>query len=103
MADTLYIKGIIPVCTNGNPLENQTLSEKYIPLRILNYDGASYRSQLLKSQDEKVKIHPVITVVLYFGMERWTTPRTLKEALGTIHPDLEPYVNDYKVHIFEIA
>ena len=29
-------------------MENQTLPEKYMPLRILGYDGATYRSQLQK-------------------------------------------------------
>ena len=33
-------------------IENQTQAEKEMPLRILNYDGASYRSQLLKDGSE---------------------------------------------------
>ncbi|MBR3459122.1 MAG: hypothetical protein IKH16_13370 [Selenomonadaceae bacterium] len=31
------------------------------------------------------------------------TPRTLKECFPHIPPELEPYVNDYKIHVFEIA
>lgn len=46
-------------------IENQTKSEKEMPLRILNYDGASYRSQLLKDGNENY--YPVLTIVLYFG------------------------------------
>lgn len=46
-------------------IENQTKSEKNMPLRILGYDGASYRSQLLK--DASGELYPVVTIVLYFG------------------------------------
>lgn len=33
-------------------LENQTAEEKYMPLRVFSYDGASYRRQLLSENDE---------------------------------------------------
>ena len=49
-------------------LENQTAIDADMPLRCLAYDGASYRSQLLNKSAER---YPVITVVLYFGMDRW--------------------------------
>lgn len=45
-------------------IENQTEIEEMMPLRIIGYDGASYRSQLL---DKKVQPIPVVTIVLYFG------------------------------------
>lgn len=85
----------------------QRNAEREMPLRILNYDGVSYRSQLLKSRKrkkgrKKVKYYPVLTVVLYFGLERWSQPKTLKEVLD-IPPELEKYINDYKIHVFEIA
>lgn len=80
-------------------LENQTAIDADMPLRCLAYDGASYRSQLLNKSAER---YPVITVVLYFGMDRWDKSRRLSE---TVHvPEIwEPYFNDYHAHIFEIA
>ncbi len=48
-------------------MENQTLPEKYMPLRILGYDGASYRSQLQKKRKRPVA---VLTIVLYFGTDK---------------------------------
>lgn len=47
-----------------------------MPLRVISYDGASYKQQLL---DEKLqKNYPVTTLVLYFGTdERWTAPKNL--------------------------
>ena len=49
-------------------IENQTDIEKNMPFRVIGYDGAAYRQQLL----QKRKPVPVITLVLHFGTkERW--------------------------------
>ena len=81
-------------------IENQTQAEKEMPLRILNYDGASYRSQLLK--DGSKSYYPVLTIILYFGQSHWNQPKRLKEVLN-IPPILEDYINDYKIHVFEVS
>lgn len=79
-------------------IENQSKTEKYMPLRVIGYDGASYRSQL-----DSQKPVPVMTIVLYFGTDRrWTAPKTLKE-LVKIPEGLDDYVNDYKINVFEIG
>ena len=44
-------------------IENQTDIEKNMPFRVIGYDGAAYRQQLL----QKRKPVPVITLVLHFG------------------------------------
>lgn len=81
-------------------LENQSSVDETMPFRVIGYDGASYRSQLL---NEKNEITPVITLVLYFGTEKhWDKPKNIK-ALLDIPDYLAPYVNDYKIHVFEIA
>ena len=79
--------------------ENQTKVESAMPARVIGYDGAAYRSQL----NEGGKLYPVITLVLYFGTEHhWTASPNLKAHLE-ITSELEPFVNDYKAHIFELA
>jgi hypothetical protein len=81
-------------------IENQTKIERLLPVRVIGYDGASYRSQILSGR--KVPA-PVVTIVLYFGTEtRWNQPTSLKE-LFEIPEGLDKYVNDYKIHVFEIA
>lgn len=82
-------------------LENQTVEEKYMPLRVFSYDGASYRRQLLSENDEN-PIVPVVSLVLHFGMKEWSSPHNLKGVID-IPKELEPYVNDYKTNIFNIA
>ena len=82
-------------------LENQTSSDPDMPLRIIQYDGAEYRAQLLKGGQKKR--YPVVTLVLYFGFERpWPYAPELRERLQ-IPDELESYVSDYQINIFEIA
>ena len=79
-------------------LEHQTEPETQMAVRVIGYEGANYRSQYKAKQ-----ITPVITLVLYFGTEkRWQYPQNLK-ALMDIPDGLESYVNDYHIHVFEIA
>lgn len=73
-----------------------------MPLRMIGYDGATYRSQILKGHEDEEK-YPVISLVLYFGMEHWDKPRSLRECFKNIPKELSQYVNDYKIHVFEIA
>ena len=121
-----WIKNNVALSLFG--VENQTAVEKFMPLRVMGYDGASYRSQLLNLESEKRKLYnlkkeckiteeeysirmkkvydsicPVITIVLYFGTEyHWNESDTLKKVLD-VPEKLEAFVNDYKIHIFEIA
>lgn len=89
------------VCFALVGLEHETQPEPYMPMRIIRYDGAAYRGQLTKSEKEKPN-YPVITLVLYFGMKHWNKPRTLFECMD-IPERLKPFVNDYKIHIVEVA
>lgn len=94
--------GLIKIAIYG--LENQTQIDKDMPLRIIGYDGQSYRSQLLKDEDGKKSNnrYPVLTLILYFGMKRWNEYRSLYDVLN-IPEELKPFVSDYKINVFEIA
>ena len=86
-------------------LENQTEAEQDMVLRVFSYDGASYKEQVVHTRrggGEKWAPYPAVTIVLYFGKKRWDGPKTLRELLR-IPPELEPYVNDYRLHVFEIS
>lgn len=87
-------------CLSMFGFENQTKKDKSMPFRIIGYDGAGYRGQLT---NENHKVHPVITLVLYFGTEsKWTKPVSLKESLE-IDNRLEKFVSDYKINVFNLA
>ncbi len=86
------------VCIAVLGLENQTAQDKDMPLRILAYDGASYRSQILNGSGKR---YPVITLVLYFGDRPWSGPKSLHECLY-IPEKLKGYVNDYQIRVIDI-
>ena len=100
-------KGLVRIALYG--LENQTEVDYDMPLRLFSYDGAAYRGQLLADKENKEKAgktvprYPVVTLVLYFGHRKhWKAPRTLYECL-TIPEEIKPYVNDYRMNLYEIA
>ena len=110
-----WIKGNINIAMIG--IENQTKPEKYMTARVLGYDGASYRSQFIKYDEKKndkkrennknrkspkTDIAPVLTFVLYYGKEHWNYKTNLKGELK-IPDELDKYVNDYKINVFEIS
>ena len=83
-------------------LENQTTPNKLMPFRVISYDGTEYGKQSRTENIDKKK-YPVISLVLYLGFEqKWLYSKNL---LGIIDVDekLKPYVNDYKINLFEIA
>ena len=83
-------------------IENQTNPDKFMPLRVMGYDGLEYTRQVRKECNGESK-YPVITLVLYLGYDKkWTYPKNLFGALD-IDEGLKPYVNDYKINLFEIA
>ena len=83
-------------------LENQTTANKIMPLRVFGYDGTEYVKQAKKENSKEV-LYPVITLVLYLGYNsRWNQPKSLFELLE-IDERIKPYVNDFKINLFEIA
>ena len=82
-------------------IENQTTQDSDMPLRVISYDGASYKQQLLDKN--RKKRYPVATLVLYFGTdEKWSEAERLYECFN-IPEKLKPFVNDYKINVFNIA
>lgn len=96
--DTLkYFKNTgISIASLG--IENQSAIDKDMPIRVMGYDYASYRSQILNGD----KRFPVITVVLNFSNEKWNIPKNLKGVLD-IPKELEEFVQDYRIYVFDIA
>lgn len=52
----------------------------------------------------KPKFHPipVLSIILYFGKDHWNRNLYLKDLLD-IPKAFEPYINDYKINVFEVA
>ena len=89
-------------------IENQSSVDKDMPLRIMSYDGASYRSQLhlVKKKNGDYRRnrnprYPVISLVLYFGDRPWKKPQRLSDTVN-ISPRLANFTNDYKINVMDV-
>ena len=94
----LWTAGGAVFCLLG--LENQTVVDPDMPLRVFGYEGGDYRLQLTQKGRKRC---PVLTLVLYFGVERrWPEERTLFELLG-VSGTFRPFLNDCRVNVLEAA
>ncbi len=85
-------------------IENQSEEDKGMVFRCMIYDALSYLKQLdnieKPNKNDKIKLKPVITLVLYLGNGEWNGPKSLYEML-----DIEKYqfikdrIYDYKLHL----
>ncbi|MBE5926024.1 MAG: transposase [Lachnospiraceae bacterium] len=100
-------------------IENQTKSDKNMPFRVMGYDGASYRSQLLKKRavrkgGKKITVlckrrFPLITMILFFGDKAWSGSKNLADSFVPKLPEnkiaekISKYVSDYRINVFDIG
>lgn len=101
-------------------VENQSYVDYIMPIRVMKYDVSRYMQQIVSIKQEHAKkkdlsddellsglskndrLHPVITLVLYYG-KHWDGPRSLKMMLNPegIPPELWEIVPDYRINIIE--
>lgn len=82
-------------------IENQSAVDYDMVFRVMRYDGASYWMQ--RTAKEK---YPVITTVLYFGMDKWNAPRSIHEAIMKDIPEwnrIIEVVPNYHINLIEVA
>ena len=100
-------------------IENQTKPDKDMPFRIIGYDGANYRSQLLKKENNQVdgevkqvakkERYPVVTIVLYMGKAKWNYSTNLMDCFNPKLEDdeitdvIKKYISDYRINVFDIG
>ena len=86
-------------------IENQDIPDEDMVFRVISYDGASYRTQLVEKErrkrKKKVDIFPVITFVIYYGEEEWKHETTLHKRLN-LDSELKHYVSDYSINLIDL-
>ncbi|MGN0141488.1 MAG: hypothetical protein ACI4AD_04620 [Roseburia sp.] len=104
-------------------IENQEMIDYSMPLRNLSYDAGMYERQASKIRKEvrrnraglgrgeylygfrkTSRLYPVLTFILYSGIEPWDGPRALHELLDftDIPEQLQVRVPDYRMNLIEI-
>ena len=99
-------------------MEGQERIHYAMPMRVMGYDYGTYKKQYDDnakkyknangmSRDEYMskmkkmdKFIPVITIVVYYGVNPRDGALSLHEMLN-IPKEVEPFVNDYKMHLIE--
>lgn len=86
-------------------LENQTNIDANMPIRVMCYDSAAYRTQLdKKAQKEK---YPVVTLILYMGWkQKWEKPLKLSDCLkidSRLKPFMGAFIHDYEINVVNVA
>ena len=82
-------------------IENQTKIDKMIPVRVLNYNIASYAKQ---ASSGGKKLYPVMTIVLYFGKEPWRSTKQLRDLFDLSKiPIPKEYLPQLKIFVVEVA
>ena len=93
-------------------IENQDIPDEDMVFRVISYDGASYRTQLVEKERRKrtkktnktvlrTDIYPVITFVIYYGEEEWKHETTLHKRLN-LGSELKHYVSDYSINLIDL-
>ncbi len=103
-------------------VENQEEVHYLMPVRTMSYDAAEYERQtrIIRKRVRKQKgltgaeylsgfrktdkLHPCITIILYYG-KQWDGSKDLHGLLDftDIPPKLKEYINNYPIHIFDIS
>ncbi len=103
-------------------IENQSDINYAMPVRNFIYDALQYgrqihntlvtnkakhtrlsHSEYLSGFSKEDKLTPVITLVLYFGVDRWDGAKSIHEMLNTKDPMILKYVQDYRINLIEPA
>lgn len=94
-------------------IENQSVVDPSMPIRVLCYDAEIYERQIEEKRKENKgkglkggeylsgirftdRLDPVITIVLNLSEERWCGPRDVKEMLHS-----KEIVNGYEIRVIE--
>ena len=103
-------------------IENQSDIHYAMPVKNLIYDGLQYGKQVnaaaakhkekkdmpssaefLSGFSKKDRLTPVVTLVVYFGTERWDGARSLHEMMEADDDKVLRYVQDYHINLIEPA
>ena len=108
-------------------LENQEKLDYRLPLRVLGYEVGAYEHQAAeiyreirrsgRNSDTELssgeylygfrksdRLHPVITIILYYGEEEWNGSRDLYGILDfqDIPKQIRQYVQNYRIHVIDV-
>lgn len=113
-------KGMCGVCFMIFGIEDQMKVHYAMPLRVLIYDALSYlkeyeklvrenrserrlsdSGEYLSGLQRTDRLHPVVTLVVYYGEEPWDGPLSLQDMLWRTD-GMEKLAGDYKMNLLQV-
>lgn len=83
-------------------IENQSVKDNLMPLRVMMYDLGEYLAQVANLKSKQLPyLHGAITVVLNFSERRWNKPKSLMDCIRH-DKRIEPFISDYKIHVIDV-
>lgn len=102
-------------------VENQEEVHYAMPLRSMIYDSLGYlkeykeitrsrkkegnlrtKAEFLSKMKKEDRLHPVISLIVYYGENIWDGPYCLKDMVIEMPPEIEAVFSDYKMNLLEV-
>ena len=91
-------------------IENQRKIHYGMPLRVMIYDALSYLKECQEiagkhkgagdkaTAEEGDRLHPIITIVLYYDEKPWDGAQSLKDMIGDMPSEISGVFSDYRMN-----
>lgn len=102
-------------------IENQEEVHYAMPLRSMIYDSLGYlkeyreitrsrkkdgtlktKAEFLSKMKKEDRLHPIISLTIYYGENAWDGPYCLKDMVVEMPPEIETVFSDYKMNLLEV-
>lgn len=102
-------------------IESQMKIHYAMPLRVMVYDALGYlkeyqsiarkyrknkdkmtASEFLSSFKKSDKLHPIITIVVYYGEDPWDGPLSLKDMIVDMPSEMDNVFSDHRMNLLQI-
>lgn len=102
-------------------VENQEEIHYAMPLRTMIYDSLGYlkeyreitrsrkkdgnlktKAEFLSKMKKGDRLHPVISLTVYYGENAWDGPHCLKDMVVEMPPEIDAVFSDYKMNLLEV-
>lgn len=102
-------------------VESQQHIHYAMPLRHMIYDAMSYlkeyqeltrkcgkddgkktTDEFLSSMKKNERLHPVITLTIYYGEKEWDGPHCLRDMIVEMPEEIDSIFSDYKMNLLEV-
>ena len=102
-------------------IESQQKIHYAMPLRVFVYDGMGYlkeyqeivrsrkdgkgemtKDEFLSGMRKEDRLHPIITIVIYYSEKSWDGPVSLKDMIVEMPEEIERIFSDYKMNLVQV-